>query len=142
LKVQKKTIIKIVKDFEKNEKKIGSELIDANIKFREQQKIENQLLECPKCKKGHLGITYSKKNRRFFVACNAYPDCKNTFSLPPNGIIKKVDKVCEECTWPMRMRLAKGRKPWIFCWNPECPTNEEWVRKRAEAAKKLDDRKV
>lgn len=130
----KKAISKIADDFEKHDKKIGSELVDANIKFREQQKIENQLIKCPKCNKGHLGITYSKKNRRFFVACNAYPECKNTFSLPPNGIIKKTDKVCEECNYPMLMRLAKGRKPWIFCWNPECKTNLEWVRKREEAS--------
>ena len=130
----KKTITKIGKDFEKHEKKIGKELVEANLKFREQQKIENQLITCPKCKKGHLGITYSKKNRRFFVACDAYPDCKNTFSLPPNGVIKKTEKVCEECEYPMLMRLARNRKPWIFCWNPKCPTNAEWVKKRDEAA--------
>ena len=136
----KKTIIKIVGDFEKNEKKIGEELVDASVKFREQQKIENQLILCPKCKKGHLGITYSKKNKRFFIACNAYPDCQNTFSLPPNGTIKKTEKVCEECTYPMLMRTSKGKKPWIFCWNPECKINEEWVKKREEASKKFKNR--
>ena len=134
----KETITLIAKDFEKNEKKIGSELINANIKFREEQKIQNQIMLCPKCKKGHLAITYSKKNRRFFIACDAYPDCKNTFSLPPNGIIKKTDKVCEECGYPMLMRLAKGKKPWIFCWNPACPTNAEWVKKRAEKAEEKE----
>lgn len=125
----KKTITGIAKDFEKNEKKIGSELIDANIKFREQQKIENQLMKCPKCNKGHLAINYSKKTKRFFVACDAYPECENTFSLPPNGIIKKTDKVCEECGFPMLMRLSKGKRPWIFCWNRECPTNSSWAKK-------------
>ncbi len=130
----KKIIINIAKDFEKNEKKIGGELIDASIKFREQQKRENALINCPKCKKGELIINYSKKNRRFFVACNAYPDCKNTYSLPPNGVIKKTEpaKICEECGYPMVMRLTKGRRPWIFCWNPKCKTNEEWVKKREE----------
>ena len=131
----KKTITGISKDFEKSEKKIGAELIDANIKFREQQKIENQLLTCPKCKKGHLAINYSKKTRRYFVACDAYPDCQNTFSLPPNGIIKKTEKVCEECGYPMLMRLSKGRRPWIFCWNPACPTNEKWAKAREENQK-------
>ncbi len=128
----KKEITTIAKDFEKHEEKIGSELVDANIKFREKQKIENQLMNCPKCKKGHLAITYSKKNKRQFIACNAYPDCKNTFTLPPGGTIKKTDKVCEECGWPMLMRLSKGRKPWIFCFNPDCPTNESWAKKREE----------
>ncbi len=128
----KKTITEISKDFEKQEKNIGKELIEANIKFREQQKIENQLMTCPKCKKGHLAINYSKKNKRYFVACDAYPDCKNTFSLPPNGQIKKTEKICEECGYPMLMRLNKGKRPWIFCWNPACKTNAEWVKKREE----------
>ncbi len=125
----KKIITEITKDFKKNENKIGGELLEANIEFRESQKQENRLIICPKCKKGYLAITYSKKNRRFFIACDAYPDCKNTFSLPPNGVIKKTEKICEECNYPMLMRLAKARKPWIFCWNPKCKTNEEWASK-------------
>ncbi|KHO55363.1 MAG: DNA topoisomerase I [archaeon GW2011_AR19] len=130
----KEIITSITKDFKKNEKKIGEELIDASIKFREQQKRENTLIKCPKCKNGDLIINYSKKNRRFFVACNAYPECRNTYSLPPNGVIKKTTpaKICEECGYPMVMRLAKGKRPWIFCWNPQCKTNLEWVEKREE----------
>jgi len=128
----KKIIINIAEDFEKNQKKIGQELLNANLKYREQQKIENKLIQCPVCKKGNLAITYSKKTRRHFIACDAYPNCKTTFSLPPNGIIKKTDKVCEHCNYPMLMRLSKGRKPWIFCWNPKCKTNEEWAKKREE----------
>ncbi len=128
----KQTITKIANDFEKSKSKIGSELIDANIKFREKQKIENQITKCPKCNNGELMINYSKKNQRFFISCNAYPDCTNTYTLPPNGQIKKTDKVCEECNYPMLMRLSKGKKPWIFCWNPECPTNASWAKARNE----------
>lgn len=126
----KKTITKITKDFEKSKKKIGSELIDANIKFREKQKIENQIMKCPVCKKGELMINYSKKNQRFFVSCNAYPKCTNTYTLPPNGQIKKPtpEQICEECGYPKLMRLSKGKKPWIFCWNPNCPTNASWAK--------------
>lgn len=129
----KKVIIKIADDFEKHGKKIGLELIDANIKFREQQKLENQLIQCPKCKKGNLHVTFSKKTKRFFIGCDSYPDCKNTYSLPPNGSIQKTDKICQECNYPMLMRLSKGKRPWIFCWNPECKTNEEWVKRRNNA---------
>ena len=32
--------------FEKSKEKIGTELIDANIKFREKQKVENQIITC------------------------------------------------------------------------------------------------
>ncbi|MDP2672693.1 MAG: DNA topoisomerase I [Nanoarchaeota archaeon] len=137
----KEIITNITKDFKKHEKKIGEELIDASIKFREQQKRENTLIKCPKCNKGDLAINYSKKNRRFFVACNAYPECRNTFSLPPNGVIKKIEpaKICEECSYPMVMRLSKGKRPWIFCWNPQCKTNLEWVEKRDEKNREEND---
>src|SRR3989339_692373 len=79
----KDTIIEISKHFEKHKEKIGSELMNANVKQREQQKKENILAPCPVCKKGNLAITYSKKTRRHFIACDAYPDCKTTYSLPP-----------------------------------------------------------
>jgi DNA topoisomerase-1 len=128
----KTTITKIANDFEKSKNKIGQELIDANIEYREQQKRENAILRCPKCGKGDLSINYSKKTKRFFVSCNAYPECKNTYSLPPNGQIKKADKNCEECGWLMLTRLAKGKRPWTFCFNPNCPTN----KKRIEDYKK------
>ncbi len=124
------TITKISKDFEKSQNKIGQELMDANTEYRAQQKIENALIKCPKCGKGDLAINYSKKTRRFFVSCNAYPECKTIYSLPPNGQIKKTDKICEECRWPMLMRLAKGKRPWTFCFNPQCPTNRAWAEKR------------
>jgi DNA topoisomerase-1 len=126
----KKVIIDIAKDFDKNNKKIGKELLVAELELREKKKEENTLNVCPKCKKGNLGITYSRKTRRQFVACDAYPDCKNTYSLPPNGVITKTDKVCEECGFPKLMRLSKGRRPWVFCFNPSCVTNKEWAEKR------------
>lgn len=123
----KKTIIKIAKDFERNEAKIGSELMNAEEKQRKRQKEENKLTKCPKCNYGDLAITYSPKNRRFFIACNAYPNCKTTYSLPPKGTIKKVGKDCEKCGFPLLMALSSGKKPWIFCFNTECETNKERV---------------
>jgi DNA topoisomerase-1 len=99
------------------------------------EKEENKLNICPVCKKGNLAITYSRKTRRSFIACNAYPECKKTYSLPPNGLIKKTDKVCEFCGFPMLISLRKGKKPWIFCFNSECESNkkrlEEYRAKKA-----------
>ena len=121
----KQAIIKIIENFKEKERDIGIELITANAELREQQKEENKLNICPICKKGDLAITYSRKTRRHFVACNAYPKCKTTFSLPPNSTIKKTDKICEECGFQMLMSLRRGKKPWIFCFNTACPTNKE-----------------
>jgi len=132
----KKTITSISKDFEKNENPIGKELIKATDKLREQLLEENKLNICPTCKKGNLIINYSKKNRRQFVACNAYPKCTQTYSLPPNGMIKRTEKICPECNWPILMRLTKGKRPWEFCFNPSCETNkkriEEYKKRQAE----------
>ena len=121
----KKTITEISNQFEKHEVEIGKELLQANVKLREEQRKENSLNVCPVCGKGNLGITYSKKTRKYFVACDAYPDCKNTYNLPPNGMIKKTEKICEECGFPILMRLAKGKRPWEFCFNPKCAKNKE-----------------
>lgn len=123
----KKTILKIVKDFEQNENLIGKELMKAQEKQREIEKEENKITKCPNCKEGYLAITYSPKNRKFFIACNAYPKCKTTYSLPPNGKIKKTDKICEKCGFPMLMTLRKGKTPWYFCFNTDCETNKERI---------------
>jgi len=123
----KKTITQISKVFKEKQEEIGEEISEANNKLREQQKKDNKLNICPICKKGSLGITYSKKTRRHFVACDAYPKCKNTYSLPPNGFIKKTGKNCEKCGFPILIRLSKGKRPWEFCFNSECPTNRERI---------------
>ena len=132
----KGTITKIAKDFEKNKKDIGNELAVAETKVWESEKEANKLNVCPKCKKGTLSIMYSRKTKRSFVACNAYPECKNTYSLPPNGVIKKTEKICEDCGFPLLMRLSKGKRPWTFCFNPECESNkkrlEEYQQKKEQ----------
>jgi len=51
-------------------------------------------------------------------------------------LIKKTDKNCEECGFPMLMSLRAGKKPWFFCFNRECETNkkrlEEYYKKKEE----------
>ena len=131
----KNTIREISDQFKRKEREIGKELLQANDELREQEREENKLNTCPLCKKGNLTIKYSKKTRRFFVACNSYPNCKKTYSLPPNGLIKKTDKVCDKCGFPILMRISKGKKPWFFCFNPECETNRE----RIEAYRRQQD---
>jgi len=132
----KKSITKIITDFKKSEAKIGEKLIDVIKEQREQTYKENIIRKCPKCNKGDLRILFNRMWKRSFVACSGYPECKTTYSLPPNGLIKKTDKVCEKCGWPMLIRLSKGRRPWIFCFNPECET-----RKQPPAEKKENEEK-
>ena len=131
----KGTVTKISEQFKKGEKEIGEELADANVKLWEQQREENKLNICPLCKKGSLQIIYSKKTRRNFIGCSKYPECKNIYSLPPNSLIKKADKICEHCGFPMLVSIRKGKKPWFFCFNRDCVTNKE----RIEAYKKKQE---
>ncbi len=136
----KKSINKIEKDFKKHQKKIGEDLAKANTAFIKQQQKENEIMLCPKCKKGKLRILYNRKFRRYFVGCSNYPKCKTTFSLPPNGLIKKTDKECKKCKWPIMIRIQAGKRPWEFCFNPDCPTNKEWQKKKKAYAKEHEKR--
>ncbi|MBU0957515.1 MAG: DNA topoisomerase I [Nanoarchaeota archaeon] len=130
----KKSIITISDDMKKHASKIGKELIEASDEVIEQMKKDNELgFKCPVCKKGTLTIKYTKKSQRFFVACNAWPACENTYPLPKTGKIVQTDKICEGCGFPKLMRLASGKKPWIFCFNMDCPERKkleaEWAKK-------------
>ncbi len=124
----KDTISEIIFQFSENKNKIGEELLDSSDTLREQKREENKFQTiCPLCKKGNLAVSYSKKTKRYFVACSAYPDCKNTYSLPPNGLAKKSDEFCNECGFQKVMLIKKGRKPWIFCFNRDCSVNKERI---------------
>ena len=101
------------------------------------------MTECPVCHKGKLRVMYGKRFSRYFVSCDAFPECKTIYSLPPRGMMKVARNKegelenCEECDFPMVMSFQKGRAPWKFCFNPECPSNEENQKKKEEFKKKL-----
>jgi len=130
----KKIILDISKEFKVNEIKIGQELLKGLEILRAEQQKSNTLMPCPTCKKGNLRIMYSKKSRRYFVACSAYPECTQTFSLPPNSLIKKSDKICEADNFPKLLAIRKGKRPWEFCFNPDCPV-EKAKREKWQATK-------
>ncbi len=143
----KEQILKIAKDLKENEDKIGQDLKQATHKVYEQQAKENTLTQCPVCKKGNLRIMYGRKYKRYFISCNNYPKCKTIYSLPPKGVMKpakmkdeqgnEIFDLCPECNFPMIISLKKGKRPWKFCFNPKCPTNEEWVKKKQEYKEKM-----
>ncbi len=144
----KKSIQKIAKNILEHKEEIGQSLADANEKVWEQEKEENTMTPCPVCGKGRLRIMYGRKFKRYFVSCDAYPNCKTTFSLPPNGLMKPAKKkneegeeeneMCQECGFPLVVALKKGRRPWKFCFNPECPTRKEYEKNKEEIKKKFE----
>lgn len=136
----KEIISKIAEEFKAKEKEIGAALLKGLEVLRQEQNEANTLMPCQTCKKGNLRIMFSKKSRRAFVACSAYPACTQTYSLPPNSLIKKAenDKRCEADNFPKLLAIRKAKRPWEFCFNPDCPIEkqkrEEWQAKLSKRA--------
>ncbi len=74
---------------------------------------------------GDLMVRTSRKTRKRFVGCNAYPECKTTFSLPQKGLLVTTREECKHCNYPVVKIINKGRKPWDLCINPDCPGKNE-----------------
>lgn len=145
----KKVVTDIAKDITKNIDEIGKSLAGGSDEAWKAEKEAAKLGVCPVCKKGSLTIKYGRQYKRYFVACDAYPECKTTFPLPPKGkmIPAKVkdedgeekNERCKECGFPMIISLKKGGRPWKFCFNPECPSRKEYEKNKGKVKKKVDD---
>jgi DNA topoisomerase-1 len=139
----KVSVTKIAKGMTANLEEMGKSLADANAIVWEQEREANSMTECPVCHKGKLRVMYGKRFSRYFVSCDAYPECKTIYSLPPKGVMKPArDKdgnleMCQECGFPLIVSFQKGKAPWKFCFNMECSSNEELKKKRAEFKEKL-----
>jgi len=79
----KKFLTKLLGDFKKKEKEIGTEILKS---VRETQDIANYMGQCPKCKEGRLMVRRGRFGR--FVGCDKYPDCKTIINIPKTGKIK------------------------------------------------------
>ena len=119
-------LTKISAQFKPQEAAIGKELIAANEALYKQEAEENNLhIKCPGCGKGEITIKFTPRFRSHFLACTAYPECRQTFPLPSQSVIKKTDKICPDCQWPMLLRTKQGKRPWVLCPNPKCPSKQE-----------------
>jgi DNA topoisomerase-1 len=121
----KKTLDKIFKKFKENEEKIGKNLLESH---RITQEEMNTFGECPKCKTGNLKILFSRKTKSKFVGCSHYPNCKNIYSLPRNGLIKKIEERCKECNFYQVLVIRAGKRPWKLCLTPNCKSKEAWAK--------------
>jgi DNA topoisomerase-1 len=114
-----------LKKFKKEEKEIGAELAGA---FRQTREEQTFVGKCDKCKKGSIRIMYFRKNHSYFLACDKYPECKHTISLPM-GLPKITEKICERCSSPQVQIIRKGKRPFFYCINKDCPAKKEWFEK-------------
>ncbi|MEM3500248.1 MAG: DNA topoisomerase I [Candidatus Woesearchaeota archaeon] len=135
-------LTKVLLKFKKQEKEMGAELKDANEKTIHSQ---NTVGKCPSCNEGNLKILFSKKSGKRFIACDRYPECKTTFSIPQKGMVKPSEEKCEKCSWPIVLIINKGKRPWKFCLNPECPSKQEYYEKdngTKESSKPVGEKKI
>jgi DNA topoisomerase I len=128
----KKILTKILERFKKHEADIGKELAEAT---RETMKEMAYIGPCPVCKQGILEVRHGKFGQ--FIACDKYPDCKTTFSLPSGAGFKSAEKVCEACSYPMILVFKRGKRPQELCINPKCPT-KALSGEEKEAAEKVE----
>ncbi|MEW6063331.1 MAG: DNA topoisomerase I [Nanoarchaeota archaeon] len=117
----KKILTKILDKFKKREKEIGKELVEAtDITKREM----NNIGKCPVCKVGDLRVI-AMKGKKPFAACNKYPECKTTYSLPL-GKIQAIKKVCQYCETPVVKVIRTGKRPFEMCLTYNCKSKEGW----------------
>jgi DNA topoisomerase-1 len=114
----KKLLVKILNNFKKNEKEIGTELLKG-------LKKSEALGKC-RCS-GDLKII-RMTNGKNFVGCSRYPKCKNMYPLPGNAKIEKTGKICEKCNTPIVKVIRKARMPFTMCLDPKCETKAGWKK--------------
>ena len=86
---------------------------------------------CKKCGK-NLTIRRARKSGKRFAGCEGYPECDQTYSLPPRGEIIPLGTLCEACGSP-EIKVVGGRRPWITCIDMSCPKQQERRKAVAEA---------
>ncbi len=140
-----KIIIDISKEFKIKEIEIGNELKEGITDQRREEQENNVITQCPTCKQGSLRILYSKKTSKHFIACSNYPNCRQTYNVPPNSLIKISGNSCISCQFPRLLAIRKGKRPWEFCFNPNCEIvkkqKAEWEAKKAQWQKSIENNK-
>ncbi|MEK6936905.1 MAG: DNA topoisomerase I [Nanoarchaeota archaeon] len=134
----KERLVGVFKKFSENEEKIGKSLLESH---RTTEAEMNTFGLCPKCNTGNLKILYSPRTKSKFVGCTHYPNCKNIYSLPRNGLIKKIEEKCKECNFYQVLVIRAGKRPWKLCLTPNCKSKEAWAKPFVKSPEGKSDEK-
>lgn len=117
----KEKLIDIFSKFKENEEDIGRELL---VYLEREERRRNFVGICPICSEGELFI----RKGRFgpFIACQRYPDCDATFSLPSNCIVTPTEDLCKLCGFPVVIAKRVRSGPQTVCINLECPSKNSY----------------
>jgi len=89
--------------------------------------------DCPRCSQ-KLRVIRSKASKKRFVGCEGYPECGQTYPLPQRGDIIALNESCPQCGTP-RIKVLGGKRPWVICLDPDCPTKDEYKQRAANRAR-------
>jgi DNA topoisomerase-1 len=114
----------VLEELKEKEKIIGEQLSNAIKRGRLE---ERTIGTCPICRTGKLVMLHSSKTGKRFIGCTNYfkGSCKTSFPLPQSGTVGPLGRKCRACAWPTVQVRARGRRPWILCFNPACPLKQE-----------------
>ncbi len=136
----KREIAKICAEFKPKEETIGRELLGA---VNEMHRKASVLGKCDKCAKGEIVVRRGKYG--LFAACNAYPECKNTFPVPRDAAILATGKTCPHCKLPVVKVVRRGKRPFEMCLKPGCESKANWgnknYKKKEEKEAKKEEKK-
>ncbi|MEM2908617.1 MAG: DNA topoisomerase I [Candidatus Bilamarchaeaceae archaeon] len=118
----KEILIQILDKWKTNEERIGRELSES-LKLTESK--EGSVGRCDKCG-GELRIIRMKGGKQF-IGCSNYPNCTNTYPLPPSAFVKPTTKACSVCGKPVVLVL-KNKSRFEMCIDIKCPSKEKWRR--------------
>jgi len=120
-------------------RKVYGELEDAQDEFADVVRAgireDSVLGPCKKCGL-NLTVRKARKSGKRFAGCEGYPDCDQTYSLPPRGEIIPLGTLCEGCGSP-EIKVVGGRRPWVTCIDMSCPKKQE-EREKARARKEAN----
>lgn len=121
----KEQLIKLLDKFKGHEAEVGRSLLDA---FRATEH-ERSVLGICKCG-GQLVMRKSKFGQ--FVGCLKYPECRQTYPLPRDGVVAGTDKTCPKCGTPIVIVKRRAKRPWTMCLSTTCETKASWGKKTEE----------
>ncbi len=115
----------VLAKFKREENEAGKELLTA---LRSTQQQARTLGVCKVCaQEGRAGqLVIRKSQYGYFVGCDQYPACRNLYPLPKEASIQSLNKICPQCGTPQVKVLRKGKRPFMMCLDPTCPTKAGW----------------
>ncbi|MDO8555638.1 MAG: DNA topoisomerase I [Nanoarchaeota archaeon] len=135
LEESRRVLFAALEHFREHEQQIGEGLLSATKETRFDLQRVGKCMHCPD---GELVIRKGKFG--LFVACNKYPACKTTFSVPAGALIKPADEKCKECQFLQVTAIRSGKRPWLYCLNKSCPAKLRWIeeQQKKKAASEVD----